>query len=76
MNNVANLLCHKKRLHSAEGEGQLSQPSCTDNDVNLGFNNSCSNSQLFSNSDLTVAIINCQGITAKKASFNHFVSEH
>ena len=35
-----------------------------------------SNSQLFSDSDLAIAIINCQSITAKKASFNHFVSEH
>ena len=37
MNNVANL-CYKKRLHSAEGEDQLSQPFCTDNimkEVNL-----------------------------------------
>ena len=36
----------------------------------------CSNSQLFSHSDLSIAIINCQSITAKKASFNHFVSKH
>ena len=67
MNNVANLyVCYKKWIHSVEKEGQLSQPSSTDNGENSAFNDLlCSNSQL-SNLDLTIAVINCQSITAKK----------
>ena len=73
-------LHYKKQINSAE-EGLTNKlPPCTDNSntPDSDFNNYDINTVTLQNSksDLSIAIINCQSIIAKKASFHNFVAEH